>query len=271
MRRDSDKTPRATTKQFSNYSGETKVKHNNTKHPSSICNSFEKYSYRVISIASLGSFSIESEIRTNNNFTSMSQRTPSISTITLSITALATTYFVTKYGLSGTIRYIWEGDHLPPEIRDEIDKLESIQSETRVQKKKMNRIGVVIETAKLNSVDEIVEGDDEQSEEIAHNSEGDGAMDKDNHKIQGGLDADADRDDENNREKRHYILSQVPTVSKDLGMLSYNLDKLATQVDSVQSHGDDDVKRQKKDLSHKLVEMMEICDGFMRDCGVESS
>jgi len=70
-------------------------------------------------------------------------------------------------------------------------------------------------------------------------------------------------------QKKHYILSQAPSLSTDLSVLSYSLDKLAADVDTVQSHGDDDVRKRKKDLSKKIVQMMNVVDGFMKDCGVE--
>lgn len=181
--------------------------------------------------------------------TIMPQRATVVSLVSISIATLATTYLVSKYGVSGTLRYIWEGDHLPSEIRDELEKLESIQSKLRAQKKIINRITVLIETAKLNSVDEIIEREEESP-----------------------VESDASGDDSSNQDvKRHYILSQVPSLSKDLGMLSYNLDSLAAKVDSVQSHDNEDVKKQKKDLSRKLVDMMKVCDGFMIDCGVDVS
>ena len=85
-------------------------------------------------------------------------------TVTISIVttaaaaAIATTYLLTKpliskYGLSGTVRLIWEGDHLPPHIRECVDKLQDIEMKLKKEKRSMNRIKVVIETAKLNSVD----------------------------------------------------------------------------------------------------------------------
>ena len=185
---------------------------------------------------------------------SYANRSPSITTITLSITTLVTTYLLTKsiskYGVSGAIRYIWEGDHLSPEVRYEMDQLESLEKQMRIQKKKMNKIGFVIETAKLNSVDEIV-----------HDFDWNGEVE----------DTNTDGYENDQLHKRHYILSQIPSLSKDLGMLSYNLDNMAAKVDSVQSHGDDSIKAQKKGLSHKLVEMMGICDEYMRECGVEAS
>jgi hypothetical protein len=146
------------------------------------------------------------------------------------------------------------------------------------QKKKLNRVSVTIETAKLNSVDEIIEEGEKDLEGSSSSSP------NDSNGVGGGTLHPTSEDEtgaststsESKGEQpsthiiRHYILSQVPSLSKDLGMLSYKLDQLAAEVDAVQSHGDEDVKRQKKELSQKLVEMMASCDGFMVECGVES-
>lgn len=115
------------------------------------------------------------------------------------------------------------------------------------EKRNLNRIMVVIETAKLNSVDH---DDKERSQ----------------HMQVGG---EEENDVSGPSIKKHYILCQVPSLSKDLGSLSYNLDKLAAQVDGVASHGDAQVKTMKKELSSKIVEMMAICDDCINECGIE--
>ena len=147
------------------------------------------------------------------------------------------------------------------------------------QKKKLNRVSVTIETAKLNSVDEIIEEGEKDVEVEGSSSNspngssgGGGALHPMSENKAGASTTTSDSIGEQPSTHiiRHYILSQVPSLSKDLGMLSYKLDQLAAEVDAVQSHGDEDVKRQKKELSQKLVEMMSSCDGFMVECGVES-
>lgn len=162
-----------------------------------------------------------------------------------------------------------------------MDTLASIQSKMIQQKKKLNRVSVTIETAKLNSVDEIIEERENYEKDLEDSSS---SSPNDSNGVGGGTLHPTSEDEtgaststsESKGEQpsthmiRHYILSQVPSLSKDLGMLSYKLDQLAAEVDAVQSHGDEDVKRQKKELSQKLVEMMGSCDGFMVECGVES-
>lgn len=190
----------------------------------------------------------------------------SLTTITLSITAILTTYIISKplskYGLSGTLRLAWEGDHLPSHIRVSIDKLLEIEGKIKKEKKKISTLSVTIETAKLNSVDEIVNQDkddeDEKQEEEQEEEEKD-------YEIIG----DTTRN-ETHVPKRHYILSQVPSLMTDLSRLSYVLDKFAAELDQVSSHGDAEVKRRKKELSKKVVDMMEVCDGFIQECGLDS-
>jgi len=192
----------------------------------------------------------------------------SLTAITLSITAILTTYIISKplskYGLSGTLRLVWEGDHLPSHIRVSIDKLLAIEGKIKKEKKKINTLSVTIETAKLNSVDEIVSQDkyDEEKEEEEQEEE-----EKDYEII-----GDTTRNESHvpPPPKRHYILSQVPSLMTDLSRLSYVLDKFAAELDQVSSHGDAEVKRRKKELSKKVVDMMEVCDGFIQECGLDS-
>mmetsp|Transcript_8941 Transcript_8941/g.13521 ORF Transcript_8941/g.13521 Transcript_8941/m.13521 type:complete len:203 (-) Transcript_8941:136-744(-) len=194
----------------------------------------------------------------------------SLATITLSITAILTTYIISKplskYGLSGTLRLVWEGDHLPSHIRVSIDQLKAIEGKIKKEKKKINTLSVTIETAKLNSVDEIVRvSQDKQAGEDADEEE-----EKDYEIIGDTTTCTTRNDDESHVPKRHYILSQVPSLMKDLGRLSYVLDKFAADLDQVSSHGDAEVKRRKKELSKKVVDMMEVCDGFIQECGLDS-
>lgn len=130
------------------------------------------------------------------------------------------------------------------------------------EKRNLNRIKVVIETAKLNSVDE----DDEENLEV-ESQEGQGGNDSSPSVSKSKL--VGDNNHLGSSIKKHYILCQVPSLSKDLGSLSYNLDRLAAQVDGVASHGDTKVKTMKKELSSKIVEMMTVCDEFIKECGIE--
>ena len=169
-----------------------------------------------------------------------------ITAVTLTaITTIGTTYLVSKYGLSGALRYIWEGDHLPPHIREAIDILDDVEIRLKKQKKKLDKVEMVVEVARLNSVDSV---DDSNADDTN------------------------DADNEHAKTKQNVqVLSNVsPLLSKDLSMLSYTLDKLASEIDSVQSSGDVDVKRRKKEMSGVLVSMMERIDGFLKECGIET-
>ena len=152
---------------------------------------------------------------------------------TLTITTIVTTYYLTKsirnYGIAGTLRYIWEGDHLSPEIRDAVDTLEEVELKLKKQKKKLDKVEIMIEVERLNSVDGVSDGSDSINQ-----------------------------------------LEPSVTLSKDLTMLSYTLDKIAAEIDSVQSYGDVDVKRRKKENSSTLVSMMEKVDRFLKECGIET-
>lgn len=190
---------------------------------------------------------------------------PLVISIATAAAAIATTYLLTKpllskYGLSGTLRLIWEGDHLPPHIRECVDELQDIEIKLKKEKRTINRIKVVIETAKLNSVD-----DDDGNNPLDPHDQGNSSS----REIRVGEVVGDDGNKLDSSIKQHYILCQVPSLSKDLGSLSYNLDKLAAQVDGVASHGDTDVKTMKKELSSKIVDMMTICDEFIKECGIE--
>lgn len=167
-------------------------------------------------------------------------------TIVISITAIVVTSValksIAKYGLRGTLNYIWIGDHLTPDIRESTDTLEHIEFKCIPKElKRLNKLEIVISTATLNSVDE----GEMKNDEMGMNHE----------------------KDTNNA---YYMYSQIPSLSKDLGTLSYNLDKLAADVDAVQSHGNDSVKAKKKELSNRIVKMMNTVDDLIETCGFDS-
>ena len=155
---------------------------------------------------------------------------------------------ISKYGLSGCLRYIWEGDHLPPHIRDAFDELDKVEyKQLRKEQKRLEKIEVAIELAKLNSVD--------------------AGYEKSCNEGSGNATSSNDNTDEAGT---NYILAQSPNLTKDLAGLSYNLDVLAATVDSVTSHNDLELKARKKRLSNKLVQMMEQVDVFLKDCGISA-
>ena len=204
---------------------------------------------------------------------------PSIATIALTMTTLASTYLITKaiskYGVSGTLRLLWEGDHIPPHIRDAINSLDDLANRAiPKQARKLDKVDCIIQLAKLNSVD------DENYDSDAYYDIDDESAITNNTIASASTSATANSSNistssssntTTSSRRRHYIIAQTPQLTKDLSGLSYNLDKLAAEVDAVQSHGDSEVKRRKKELSTLLVKMMERVDGFMVECGVTVS
>ena len=169
-------------------------------------------------------------------------------------TTIVTTYYLSKsihkYGLNGTLRLIWEGDHLTPDVREAVDMLDSLGSKIKKNKKKLEKIEVMVEVEKLNSVD-------------------DGQSSNNNYK--NNNDNDGDSNSNNIMEDSITTsLNPSPLLSKELSMLSYTLDKLAADIDSVKSCNDIEVKRRKKEFSKMLVSMMEVLDSFLKECGIES-
>lgn len=155
--------------------------------------------------------------------------------------ALSAQRSISKYGLAGTVRLIWEGDHLPPHVRESMDTLDELEGASIPKEENvLEQIEVTVETARLNSVD----GPASPAKNAGSAEEvGDSTV-------------DAGKNDE--------ILSQYPHLRKDISTLSYRLDKLAATADSVQSHGNVEVKQRKKQLSSILVKMMERTDALMK-------
>jgi len=202
-----------------------------------------------------------------------------VTTAAITITTLASSYYITKkiaqYGLTGSLRLLWEGDHLPPNIRKAIDALDDL-SERKIPKqgRKLDKIDCTIQLAKLNSVDD----DDDNNGDDDDTNNTDNAMDNESVNTTNTTNSTITTNTTNtmssgssttttSSRRRHYILSQTPQIKSELSGLSYNLDKLAAEVDAIQSHGDGEVKRRKKTLSTMLVQMMERVDGFISECG----
>jgi len=181
------------------------------------------------------------------------------------LTTLVSSYLLSKYGLYGTIRLIWEGDHLPPEIRNALDTLDTI-AENRIPKlgRKLDVIDCTVQLAKLNSVD----NDDVDTDSTPNATTTTVTSESDVITTETAAITNTTTTESPPKPKKHYILSQIPKISKDLSTLSYNLDKVAAEVDAIKSHGDTKVKLKKKAISTLLVTMMEQVDGFMSECGV---
>lgn len=159
--------------------------------------------------------------------------------LVISISAIAVTSIAfqtfRRHGLKGTLRYVWIGDHLPPNVRVSTDMLVIIETK-QIPKifQKLYKVEVLIDTATLNSVD-----DGNANKEV------------------------------NEKENRYAVYSQVPSLQKDLGALSYRLDQLAADIDSIESHGDNTVRLKKKELSTVIVDLMKTVDVLITNCGFD--
>jgi uncharacterized protein (DUF3084 family) len=136
-----------------------------------------------------------------------------------------------KYrGIQGIVWYIWIGDYLPPDIRKAMGQLDSINEDMNDCESQLEGIEISVQRAVLDSVD----GPAVSSDEIMDGS--------------------------SNEELQIQTFQQNPELRKDIGFLSTRLDKLAAQIDSVLSHSDDEVKNRKKELSNKVVGLMDEID-----------
>ncbi|KAL3769036.1 hypothetical protein ACHAW5_005152 [Stephanodiscus triporus] len=127
-------------------------------------------------------------------------------------------------GMSGLLRWVWLGDHLPPHIRRSMDDLDDVEKRMVESDEELEQIEISIERARLESVDGgTTNGDDNES-------------------------------------RRQSLFQQDPKLRTRIGLYSSTLDMLASSIDSVKSHSDDEVKRRKKALSNNIVELMNELD-----------
>ena len=137
-------------------------------------------------------------------------------------------------GMSGLLRYAWLGDHLPPQIRQSMNDLDHAEKLMVESEEELEQIEILIERARLESVDD-------GSTATAASSPAAGAA----------------KDDESRKQS---LFQQDPKLRTRIGLYSNTLDKLASSVDSVKSHSDEEVKRRKKTLSNNIVELMNELD-----------
>lgn len=131
---------------------------------------------------------------------------------------------IRNYGVEGTLRILWEGDPCTDEERSCLDKIQLIQQKIDTSEAAINILEEGLERAKLDSVDL---GDAVDSSMI--------------------LDS-----------------WQKNTSSSDLrseiGLLSYNLDKIAADIDGLAVLEHNDIRKKKKQLSSVIVAMMDRVD-----------
>jgi len=64
---------------------------------------------------------------------------------------------VSRYGIGGTLRYIWEGDPYAAVVRAALDKLEAVETSLAVHESMLELIEESLDRGRLNSVDGVDE------------------------------------------------------------------------------------------------------------------
>ena len=141
-------------------------------------------------------------------------------------------YYNKYWGIHGIFRYIWLGDYLPPPIRKSMDDLDGISQDLNRSESQLENIETLVQRALLESVD-------------------------------GPFTYEIDSENANNCSKQEIqtqIFQQNPGLRKEIGFFSTRLDRLAARIDTVLSHSNDEVKKRKKQLSNKVVALMDALD-----------
>lgn len=136
------------------------------------------------------------------------------------------------------LRYIWIGDFLPPHIREAMDKLDNVSERMIKAELQLEEIEILIGRVELESVD----GPKLLPEQDSNNA--------------------ADTVD-NKEDFKKQLFQRYPELRTKIGLFSSSLDKLAYTIDSINSHRDADVKTRKKQLSNKIVELMNTLDSMV--------
>lgn len=141
------------------------------------------------------------------------------------------------------LRYMWIGDYLPPHIRDAMDKLDNVSKRMVEAEMKLEEIEVLIGRVELESVD-----GPRQEQPKNSNNASDTVDDKE--------------------ELKKQLFQRYPELRTKIGLFSTSLDKLAYTIDSINSHRDADVKTRKKQLSNKIVELMNSLDRMVSSLNI---
>lgn len=164
-------------------------------------------------------------------------KTSTLTVIGITI-AVISSKLISKYGVQGTLRLLWEGDHLPPEIREAMDELDDAE-ETEIPRV-------------ITKIDEI----ELALRRIFSSSNGNNSN------------YCTTTDTKSNIQYKKEILNGLPplalsTFKRDLSVVSHDVDRIAADIDSVRSHGDEDVALRKKKLSNLIVSSMKRVDHIM--------
>lgn len=130
---------------------------------------------------------------------------------------------VTQYGWQGALSYIWEGDPYP-NLRERLDQLDSVARKMRKPETLLTTLETALERAHLDSIDAA------DAAAVVATWQG------------------------------NVLPNNNTDLRTRLGILSSDWDKLAAQVDGVTSDGSVVLKDAKKQLSQRLVKLMERTD-----------
>lgn len=141
-----------------------------------------------------------------------------IGSIGLATTSIITYYLkrtLSQYGVEGTLRLLWEGDHLPYEIRESMDELEDVNEKFEKKKfeAKIDQVEIVIQKAFLDSSD-----DDLLITTTTANTDSSGNNDV-------GV-----KITEKERLRSSLSESDMSKLKRDIGGISYELDKIAGDI-----------------------------------------
>lgn len=130
-------------------------------------------------------------------------------------------HFVQAYGWDGTIRYIWEGDHLPREIRQLVDIIQKVSQSLHNVDATILILEEGLEQARLDTIDRTSPPDILQR-------------------------------------WRTNLHRATHDIRKDLAKVSFDLDVLASKIDQIPTK--EEVRFQKKELSSRTVLLMARTD-----------
>ena len=134
-------------------------------------------------------------------------------------------YLVHSYGLQGALRYVWEGDPNPEEIREQMAKLNAAEKSLKKQTKVISTFEEGLERARLDTID-----DSDAATLLPL--------------------------------WRSNLPQNLRDLRMRLAFLSTDLDKIAAQIDQVlpPAEDGDEVRQRKKFLSRHAVKLMQRAD-----------
>lgn len=149
-------------------------------------------------------------------------------TALLGVSTIWLSYLVHCYGVNGALRYIWEGDPNPENIREQMEKLSAAEKGIKKQIKTISTLEEGLQRARLDTID-----DSDPSSLL--------------------------------KLWRRNLPANLQDLRMRLALLSTDVDKVASKVDQVLPPQEDgeEVRKRKKALSKRIVETMERADALI--------